>query len=142
MPTFPISLVVMTYNEAKHIARCLDSVPFASEKLVIDSGSTDDTVAIAQAHGARVVHQDWLGFGPQRNFATTQCSNDWILALDADEYLSLELAAELQVRLPELMASELSAVFLRRSTIYMGARMRWYLPSVGEKMARLYHRER
>jgi glycosyltransferase involved in cell wall biosynthesis len=142
MPTFPLTLVVMTYNEAKSIARCLDSVPFAVEKLVIDSGSTDGTVAVAQAHGARVVHQDWLGFGPQRNFATTQCSNAWILALDADEYLSPELAAELEQRLPELMASGISAAVLRRSTIFMGARMRWYLPSIGEKMARLYHRDR
>jgi len=142
MPTFPLTLVVMTYNEAKSIARCLDSVPFAGEKLVIDSGSTDNTVATAQAHGARVVEQAWLGFGPQRNFATTQCSNAWILALDADEYLSPELAAELEQRLPELMASDISAAFLRRSTIFMGARMRWYLPSMGEKMARLYHRDR
>jgi len=142
MPTLPLTLVVMTYNEAKTIARCLDSVPFAGEKLVIDSGSTDDTVAIAQAHGARVVQQAWLGFGPQRNFATTQCSNDWILALDADEYLTPELAAELAQRLPELMASDICAAWLRRSTIFMGARMRWYLPAMGEKMARLYHRDR
>ena len=142
MPTFSLTLVVMTYNEAKHIGRCLDSVPFASEKLVVDSGSTDDTVAIAQAHGARVVHQPWLGFGPQRNFATTQCSNDWVLALDADEYLSPELAAELEQRLPKIMASKLCAAYLRRSTIFMGERMRWYLPGRGEKMARLYHRNR
>ncbi|WP_201312520.1 glycosyltransferase family 2 protein [Dyella sp. EPa41] len=142
MPTFPLTLVVITYNEANSIARCLDSVPFAAEKLVIDSGSTDDTIAIAQAHGARVVQQDWLGFGAQRNFATTQCSHDWILALDADEYLSPELAAELERRLPELMASDNSAVILRRATIYMGAPMRWYLPSMGEKMARLFHRDR
>lgn len=142
MPTFSLTLVVMTYNEAKQIGRCLDSVPFASEKLVVDSGSTDDTVAIAQARGARVVHQPWLGFGPQRNFATTQCSNDWVLALDADEYLSPELAAELEQRLPKLMASNLCAAYLRRSTIFMGERMRWYLPGRGEKMARLYHRDR
>jgi glycosyltransferase involved in cell wall biosynthesis len=142
MPTLPLTLVVITYNEAKNIARCLDSVPFAAEKLVIDSGSTDDTVAVAQAHGARVVQQAWLGFGPQRNFATTQCSNEWILALDADEYLSPELAAELAQRLPELMASDICAAFLRRATIFMGAPMRWYLPSMGEKMARLYHRDR
>src|SRR5690606_19113621 len=87
MPTLPLTLLVITHNEAGNIARCLDSVPFAAEKLVVDSGSTDDTVAIARAHGARVVHQDWRGFGPQRNFATTQAAHDWILALDADEYL-------------------------------------------------------
>ncbi|WP_243048357.1 glycosyltransferase family 2 protein [Dyella sp. RRB7] len=142
MPTLPLTLVVITYNEAKNIARCLDSVPFAAEKLVIDSGSTDDTVAVAQAHGARVVQQAWLGFGAQRNFATTQCSNEWILALDADEYLSPALAGELAQRLPELMASDICAAYLRRATIYMGAPMRWYLPAMGEKMARLFHRDR
>jgi len=142
MPTLPLTLVVITHNEADNIARCLDSVPFAAEKLVVDSGSDDDTGGVARAHGARVVHQDWLGFGPQRNFATTLCSHCWILALDADEYLTPELAAELQQRLPELMAGNASAAWLRRSTIFMGAPMRWYRPAVGEKMARLYHRDR
>ncbi|HKT29468.1 glycosyltransferase family 2 protein [Dyella sp.] len=138
----PFTLVVITRNEAQKIARCLDSVPFAAEKLVVDSGSTDDTVAIAQAHGARVVHQDWLGFGPQRNLAATHCSHAWILALDADEYLTPELADELQRRLPALMESDTAAVILRRHLIYMGKPMRWYRPAVGEKMARFYHRDR
>jgi glycosyltransferase involved in cell wall biosynthesis len=142
MPTLSFTLAVITHNEAKNIARCLDSVPFAAEKLVVDSGSDDDTIAIAQAHGARVVHQDWLGFGPQRNFAGTQCRHDWVLVLDADEYLTPELAAELRQRLPALMASDAPAVWLRRSTIYMGRPMRWYRPSVGERLARLYHRDR
>lgn len=142
MASLPLTLVVITYNEAHTIARCLDSVPFATEKLVIDSGSTDDTVAIAQAHGARVVHQDWLGFGPQRNVATTQASHDWLLALDADEFLSPELAAELEAALPAIQASGDAAAFLRRRTIYMGAPMRWYRPAVGERMARLWHRDR
>ncbi|KZC38978.1 MULTISPECIES: glycosyltransferase family 2 protein [Rhodanobacter] len=142
MPTFPLTLAVITRNEAGSIARCLDSVPFAAEKLVVDSGSDDDTVAIAQAHGARVVHQDWLGFGAQRNFASTQCTHDWILVLDADEYLSPALAAELERRLPALMAGDAPAAYLRRRTIYMGRPMRWYRPNVGEQLARLYHRDR
>ena len=142
MPTFPLTLAVITHNEAGNIARCLDSVPFAAEKLVVDSGSDDDTVAIAQAHGARVVQQSWLGFGAQRNFASSQCSHDWILVLDADEYLTPQLAAELQQRLPALMAGSAPAVRLRRSTIYMGRPMRWYRPAVGEKLVRLYHRGR
>ena len=142
MQDLPLTLVVITHNEAANIARCLDSVPFAAEKLVVDSGSTDDTAAIAAAHGAHVVQQAWLGFGPQRNFATTQCSHDWILALDADEYLSPELVAEIQERLPGLMASSLAAVYLRRTTLFMGAPMRWYKPMLGERMARLYHRDR
>ena len=142
MAFLPLTLAVITHNEADAIVRCLDSVPFAAEKLVVDSGSDDGTVAIAQAHGARVVHQDWLGFGAQRNFASGQCSHDWILVLDADEYLSPELAAELQQRLPGLMTGNAPAARLRRRTIYMGRPMRWYRPAVGEKLARLYHRQR
>ena len=142
MPNLPLSLAVITYNEASGIGRCLDSVPFAAEKLVVDCGSEDDTVAIARAHGARVVHQPWLGFGAQRNFASAQCAHDWILVLDADEWLSPELGAELQARLPVLIAGDAPAARLRRRTIYMGAPMRWYRPAVGERLARLYHRGR
>jgi glycosyltransferase involved in cell wall biosynthesis len=138
----PVSLLVMTWNEAHNIGRCLDSVPFVTEKLVIDSGSTDDTVRVAQAHGARVVHQDWLGFGPQRNFASTQATNDWILFLDADESLPPELVAEFEARLPALLASRHSGAELRRSAWYMGAPMRWYRPMVGERVGRFYHRGR
>lgn len=142
MQTFDLTLVVMTHNEAATIARCLDSVPFAAEKVVIDCGSTDATCDIAREHGARVVHQDWLGFGPQRNFATRQCTHDWILALDADEFLSAGLVRELSQRLPRLMASDTAVGVLRRRTLYMGKPMRWYRPMVGEKLARLYHRRR
>lgn len=142
MPTLPLTLAIIARNEAAVIARCLDSVPFAAEKLVVDSGSTDATVAVALAHGARVVQQDWLGFGPQRNFASTQCSHDWILVLDADEWLSPKLAAELERTLPALMASDAAGASLRRRTVYMGAPLRWYRPAVGEKLGRLYHRGR
>lgn len=142
MTPLPLTLVVITHNEAGAIGRCLDSVSFAAEKLVVDAFSSDDTVAIAQRHGARVVQQAWLGFGPQRNFATTQCSQPWILALDADEYLSPELADELSRRLPELISGGAAGAWLRRRTIYMGRPMRWYRPAVGEKLARLYHRDR
>ena len=110
-----MTLAVIVRDEAKNIARCLDSVPFVAEKLVVDCGSTDDTVAIAQAHGARVVHQDWLGFGPQRNFASGQAAHDWILVLDADEFFTSELVEECRARLPALMASGLSGARLRRS---------------------------
>jgi glycosyltransferase involved in cell wall biosynthesis len=132
----------MTYNEAANIARCLDSVPFVAEKLVVDCGSTDDTAAIARAHGARVVHQDWLGFGPQRNFASAQASHDWIVVLDADEFMSRGLVEECRRRLGDLIASGVACVSLRRSTWYMGAPMRWYRPMVGERSDRIYHRDR
>jgi len=138
----PLSLLVLTYNEAGNIARCLDSVGFAQEKLVIDCGSTDATVEIAEAHGARVVHQPWLGFGLQRRAATALARHPWILFLDADEWLSSELAAECERRLPELLESDYAGAYLRRSAWFMGARMRWYRPLARERIERLYHRER
>lgn len=141
-PTLPVTLLVIARNEASAIGRCLDSVPFAAEKLVIDSGSSDGTPEVSQSHGARVIRQEWLGFGPQRNFASTQARHDWILTLDADEALSPELAEELRRRLPQLMQSSSAGAILRRQTWYMGAPMRWYRPMVGERMGRLYHRGR
>jgi glycosyltransferase involved in cell wall biosynthesis len=141
-PTLPVSLLVLTYNEAENIARCLDSVPFVQEKLVIDCGSTDATARIADAHGARVVHQPWLGFGLQRRAATALATHPWILFLDADEWLSSELAAEFVRRLPALLVSQQSGAFLRRSAWFMGAPMRWYRPLARERIERLYHRAR
>jgi glycosyltransferase involved in cell wall biosynthesis len=140
--TLPISLLVLTYNEAANIARCLDSVGFAQEKLVMDCGSTDATVAIARAHGARVVQQPWLGFGLQRRAASALARHPWILFLDADEWLSSELASEMALRLPALLESAYAGAYLRRSAWFMGARMRWYRPLARERIERLYHRER
>ena len=92
----PLSLVVISKNAEAHIARCLKSVPFAAELLVLDSGSTDRTVEIAKAAGARVVQEEWRGFGAQKRRATELAKNDWILNLDADEALSDQAQAELR----------------------------------------------
>ncbi|MGH8231767.1 MAG: glycosyltransferase family 2 protein [Steroidobacteraceae bacterium] len=141
VPKQPISLVVITYNEAGNIARCLDSVSFAAEKLVVDCGSDDDTCRIAAAHGARVIQQPWLGYGAQRNFAAAQAGNDWILSLDADESLTAELAQVLVRRLPELIAGGAVGV-LYRTAWFMGQPLRWYRPLVHERKPRIYHRSR
>jgi glycosyltransferase involved in cell wall biosynthesis len=138
----PISLVVITFNEAVDLGRCLDSVDFVAEKIVVDCGSNDDTRAVALAHGAIVVEQDWLGFGGQRNFASDLASNDWILSLDADEALSPALGRELQLRLPELMASDASVGVIYRTAWFMGRPLRWYRSMVRERKARIYHRRR
>ena len=138
----PITLAVIAHNEVGVIARCLDSVPFAAEKLVVDSGSSDRTQEIAARHGARVVRQDWLGFGAQRNFAASQASNDWLLMLDADEVLTPELIEELQASLPQLLQSDHAGAVLLRQTWYMGAPMRWYKPMVSQRSRRIYHRQR
>lgn len=92
----PISAVIITLNEADKIHACLQSVQFCDEILVVDCGSTDRTVALCEQHGARVVQQTWLGFGAQKRFAVEQAAHDWVLCLDADEYLSAELQENIQ----------------------------------------------
>jgi (heptosyl)LPS beta-1,4-glucosyltransferase len=86
----PLSGVVITRNEADRIARCVQSLAaVCSEVIVLDSGSTDATVAIAQGLGARVLHQDWLGFAAQKNAAIALATQPWVLLLDADEWLEV-----------------------------------------------------
>ena len=88
----PLSLVVITRDAAPDLAECCASAPFVAELLVVDSGSGDDTVEVARRSGARVVVHEWLGFGPQKQFAVGCASHDWVLCLDADERVSPELA--------------------------------------------------
>lgn len=95
----PFSLCVITRDAAPQLADCLASVPFAGETVVVDSGSSDDTVEIARARGARVIDHAWPGFGAQKNFAVGQARHDWVLCLDADERLTPELAAAIRAAL-------------------------------------------
>ena len=92
----PLSVTVITHNEADNIEACLDSVAWADEVLVVDSRSSDDTVARARARGARVIVRDWPGYAAQKNFAAGEATHDWILSVDADERVTPELAAEIQ----------------------------------------------
>lgn len=85
------TLVIITLNEEKYIERCIKSVPTASEVIIVDSGSTDKTIDIAKNCGATVIHQDWLGYGRQKQFAVDQANNEWVLLLDADEFANKEL---------------------------------------------------
>ena len=94
--TLPLSLVVITRDAARELPGCLASAPFAAEAIVVDSGSRDDTVETARRCGARVVSHPWQGFGPQKAFAVTQATHDWVLCLDADERVTPELAAAIQ----------------------------------------------
>jgi len=92
-----LSVILITRNEADNIADCLASVSFADELVVLDSGSIDETCAIARACGARVeVNTDWQGFGVQRNRAIALATGDWILMLDADERVTPELASAIR----------------------------------------------
>jgi glycosyltransferase involved in cell wall biosynthesis len=104
-----LSVSIIAKNESRHIRDCIESVSFAEEILVVDSGSDDDTVTIAEAAGARVVLQDWLGYGAQKRFAVDAASHDWVLCLDADERVDATLATEIQSVLssPQSFAYEL-----------------------------------
>ncbi len=90
-----LSLVVITLNEEDSIGRCIGSVPFAGEIIVVDSGSTDSTAAVAQSCGAKVLFHEFQDFSTQKQWAIEQASGDWVLSLDADEYLSEELSSEI-----------------------------------------------
>jgi glycosyltransferase involved in cell wall biosynthesis len=85
-----LSAAITTHNGAPNIARAIGSLACADEVLVVDSGSTDDTVLIAQTLGARVITHHWEGFAAQKNFAAAQARHDWILSLDDDEELDPE----------------------------------------------------
>lgn len=92
----PLSVAIITLNAESQLGECLQSAAFAQEILVVDSGSSDGTVALARSHGARVVHQDWLGYGRQKQFAVDQAGHDWVLCLDADERVTPALRAAIE----------------------------------------------
>ena len=91
-----LSVIVITKNEARNIGACMDSVGFANQWIIVDSGSTDGTVGLARTAGASVIETtDWPGFGPQKNRALAAADGDWILSLDADERITPALRDEI-----------------------------------------------
>ena len=135
-----ISAVIITRNEERNLERALASLAaVADEVIVVDSGSTDRTREIAERAGARFVAHAWEGYAPQKNFAANQAHHDWILSIDADERLSIELADEIvkwkSTTLPALGA----AYSMPRRTFYLGKWIRhsgWY----PDRKIRLYDR--
>jgi glycosyltransferase involved in cell wall biosynthesis len=99
----PVSVVVLTLNEEPNIRRCLASVAWADQVVVVDSGSADRTVPLARAAGVEVVDQPWLGFSAQREYALRLplLGHDWVYFVDADEWVSPQLAAEIAARLAD-----------------------------------------
>jgi glycosyltransferase involved in cell wall biosynthesis len=92
-----ISVIVITQDEEANLARCLDSVkPFAAEIVVVDSGSSDGTRAVAARYTDRVLIEPWRGYGPQKQFALEQARGPWVFSIDADEEVSPELAREIE----------------------------------------------
>lgn len=132
-----ISVTVIARNEERNLSRCLRSVSWADEIIVVDSGSTDRTIAIARDHGAIVHVQPWGGFAAQKNFAVDRARHDWILSLDADEWFGPEAEAEIREAARSASAdaysvprvSALSGAFVRRA---------WR----GDRPVRLFRRDR
>ncbi|MES2186206.1 MAG: glycosyltransferase family 2 protein [Pseudomonadota bacterium] len=123
--TARLTIGVLTLNEERNIARCLRSAAFADEVLVVDSGSRDRTVEIAQALGATVHrYPDWQGFGVQRNRLLSHASGDYIFFVDADEEITDALRAEVQA----VVASRAQVVgTVKWTVVAYGQELRWFL---------------
>ena len=113
-----ISAIIITLNEQANIQDCLDSLGWADEIVVVDSGSTDDTVKICMEYGCKVSNSEWSGFGPQKNKALEMASHPWIFSIDADERVSDALREEI---LQVIRQSEAPSGFLiPRKSSYCG----------------------
>ena len=124
-----ITAAIITFNEAENIRDACESVAWADEIVVVDSQSTDTTRDIAAACGARVINRPWPGFAMQKQFATDEAANEWVLSLDADERVSPELKTSIQ-KLSGQNAEQLAGGYLiPRRSFYMGRWIRgggWY----------------
>jgi glycosyltransferase involved in cell wall biosynthesis len=119
----PVSVVIITHNEALRISPVLAAVSWADEIVVVDSGSSDATVEICLKAGARVVQQDFSGFGQQKQLGVDRAQHDWILSLDADEVLSVETAAHVRQLLEK--GPDRQAYFIRRQLIFLNKKFRF-----------------
>jgi glycosyltransferase involved in cell wall biosynthesis len=138
--TRSITATIITRDEQAHIAGAIASLACCDEVLVVDSGSTDTTRQIAERCGARVLVREWDGYSNQKNYAAGQARHDWILSLDADERLSIELANE--IKMWKLSGDRgAAAASMPRRAFYFGAWIRhsgWY----PDRKVRLYDRRR
>ncbi|MBI3901580.1 MAG: glycosyltransferase family 2 protein [Nitrosomonadales bacterium] len=121
-----LSITLITKNEAHNLRACLESVSWADEIIVVDSGSTDDTVAIAREFTQHVYIHDWPGFGAQKNRALDYATKDWVLSLDADERVTPELRAQL---IKAMEGASAEGFYLPRLSQFCGRFIRhsgWY----------------
>ena len=136
----PLSLVIIARDAAHELADCLASAAFAADAIVVESGSSDDTAAVATRSGARVIVHAWEGFGPQKNFAVAQARHDWVLCLDADERVTPEL--EVAIRALFVGAGPAAAAYsIARRNRFLG---RWLAHGEGypDWNIRLFDRRR
>jgi glycosyltransferase involved in cell wall biosynthesis len=134
-----ITATIITLNEERNVARAIESLRCSDEILIVDSGSTDRTVELAEKLGVRVLEAGWLGYAAQKNWAAEHAGNDWILSLDADEALSEALEAEIWNL--KKTGPEYDAYTMPRLARYLG---RWIYHSgwYPDRKVRLYHRDK
>lgn len=138
----PLSIIVTTHNEADNIGRCLSSVGNLSDDiLVVDSFSTDDTVAIAKQHGAQVLQRAYQGPADQKNWAIPQAKNDWVLLLDADEQASPGLVNEITTLLNQKEPPTEEVYWIARNNYFLGQAVK-YSGWQGDKVVRLFLRDK
>jgi glycosyltransferase involved in cell wall biosynthesis len=112
-----ISAVLITLNELENLRRSLPSLSFCSEIVIVDSGSTDGTVEFARSMGCKVHHREFDHFGAQKAYAVSLAENDWIFNLDADEWVTPELASEIQ---EAIQNPALSGIWIRSRLVFLG----------------------
>lgn len=134
--TAPLSAVLITLNAATQLEACLRSLAFCDEIVIVDSGSHDGTLDIAEQYGAKVIHSEWLGFGPQKQFAVTQAKHDWVLCIDADERVSETLAASIGAALAQ---AEFHTFRFARCNRFLGRYLR-HGEGYPDWSLRLFHR--
>ncbi|MCH9643972.1 MAG: glycosyltransferase family 2 protein [Gammaproteobacteria bacterium] len=133
-----ISVIIITRNEAHDIVRCLKSVSFADEIIVLDSGSTDDTVALAQQYTPHVFSTDWPGYGIQKQRALDKATGDWVISLDADEVVSEALANKIKLLKND---AEFDAYKIHYESYFLGKKVR-FGPNKNEYHLRLARRNK
>jgi (heptosyl)LPS beta-1,4-glucosyltransferase len=141
MDNCKVSVCIITLNEEDHIRAACESVSWADEIVVVDSGSTDRTREIAVSCGARVLENAWPGFAAQKQFAAEQATHDWIFSLDADERVSEELRASLVSLFSQSDKDLADGYLIPRRAFYMGRWIRgggWY----PDRQLRLYRKSR
>ena len=122
-----LSVTIVAQDEEADIGDCLASVAWADEVIVVDGGSRDRTVEIAERAGARVIRQPWMGYAAQKNFALDRATHEWVFSLDADERVTPELRAEIAAVLDR--GPDCDGYFVPRRSYFLGQWMRhggWY----------------
>ena len=146
MSKIPVSVYIICQNEEKHIRRVLESVKNFDEIIIVDSGSTDQTLEIARKYTDKVYHQKWLGFSRQKEYAKNLCTKEWVLNLDADEEVTLDLTEEI---INMIKKNQEDGLDIKISSKYLGKfnhpfskfnrRVRFFRKSKGHYPEKLVH---